>query len=62
MQILLDAVQEFTTSSGCGMEINVEKTFILVIDKDRKQKESMPAPDQRIHSKRFKILDINDAC
>jgi len=59
MQILLDAVQEFTTSSGCGMEINIEKTFMLVIDKDLKQKESTPAPDQRIHSK---TLDINDAC
>jgi len=29
---LLNAVQEFTT--WCGMEINVNKTFLLVIDKD----------------------------
>ena len=32
MQTLLDVVQEFTT--WCGMEINVTKTFLLVIDKD----------------------------
>jgi len=32
MQTLLDVVQEFTT--WCGLEINVKKTFLLVIDKD----------------------------
>jgi len=32
MQTLLDVVQEFTT--WCVMEINVKKTFLLVIDKD----------------------------
>jgi len=60
MQTLLDVVQEFTTC--CGMEINVEKTFLLVIDKDQRQKESMPAPDLRINGKRLKTLDINDMC
>jgi len=34
METLLDVVQEFTT--WCGMKINVTKTFLLVIDKDRK--------------------------
>jgi len=53
-------VQEFTT--WCGMEINVGKTFLLVIDKDRKRKESMPAPDLRINRAHLKTLDINDAC
>ena len=38
MQTWLDVVQEFTT--WCGMEINVKKTFLLVIDKDRKRRES----------------------
>jgi len=39
-QTLLDVVQEFTT--WCGIEINAKKTFLLVIDKDRKRRESMP--------------------
>ena len=32
MQRLLNVVQKFT--EWCGMEINVKKTFLLVIDKD----------------------------
>jgi len=60
MQTLLDVAQEFTT--WCGMEINVTKTFLLVIDKDRKRRESLPAPDLRIKGKRLKTLDINNAC
>jgi len=35
---------------------------MLVIDKDRKRKESMPAPDLRINGERLKALEINDAC
>jgi len=60
MQTLLDVVQEFTT--WCGMEINVKKTFLLVIDKDRKRRESTPASDLRINDERLKTLHINDAC
>jgi len=60
MQTLLDVVQEFTT--WCGMTINVKKTFMLVIDKDRKRRGSMPEPDLRINGERLKTLDINDAC
>jgi len=52
MQTLLDVVHEFTT--WCAMEINVEKSFLLVIDKDRKRRESMPAPDLRINDKRLR--------
>jgi len=33
-----------------------------VIDKDRKRRERMPAPDLRINGERLKTLDINDAC
>jgi len=40
----------------------LKKTFLLVIDKDRKRRESMPAPDLRINGKHLKTLDINDAC
>jgi len=57
---LLDVVQEFAT--WCGMKINVKKTFLLVIDKGRRRRESMPAPDLRIIGKRLKTLDIKNAC
>ena len=39
-----------------------KKNFLLVIDKDRKKRESMPAPDLRINGQRLKTLDINDTC
>jgi len=38
-----------------------KKTFLLVIDKDPKRRESTPAPDLRINGERLKTLDINDA-
>jgi len=60
MQSLLDAVQEFTT--WCSMEINFKKTFLLVIDKEQKRRESMPALDLMINSERLKTLDIDEAC
>jgi len=62
MQTLLDMVQEFTTWRG--MEIKIKKMFrgLLVIDKDRKRRESMLAPDLRTSGKRHKPIDINDAC
>jgi len=60
MQTLLDVVQGFKT--WCGMEINVKKTFLLVIDKDRKKRKSTPAPDLRINGECLETLDINDTC
>ena len=57
---MLDVVQEFTTR--CGMDIDVKNKFLLVIHKDRKRMESMPAPDLRINDQRLKMLDINDEC
>jgi len=55
MQTLLDVVQKFTT--WCDTEINVQTTFLLVIDKDQKRRESMPAPDPslRINGERSKL-------
>jgi len=41
MQKLLNVVQEFT--AWCGMQINVKKTYMLVIDVDRKRREQEPA-------------------
>ena len=35
---------------------------MLVIDKDRKRRESTPAPDLRINGELLKTLEINDAC
>jgi len=40
----------------------MKKTFLLVIDKDRKRRKSMPAPDLRINGQRLKTLYINDTC
>jgi len=53
-------VQEFTT--WCGMEMKVKKTFLLIIFKDLKRRESMPALDLRINGERLKTLDIYFAC
>jgi len=39
-----------------------KKTFLLLIDKDRKRRKRMPAPDLRINGERLKTLDINHAC
>ena len=38
-----------------------KKTSLLVIDKDRKRRESTLAQDLRINGERLKTLDINDA-
>jgi len=35
---------------------------LLIIDKDREQRESISAPELRINGVGFKTLDINDAC
>jgi len=39
-----------------------KKNFLLVIDNDRKRRESTPAPDLRINDERIKTIDINHAC
>jgi len=39
-----------------------KKTFLLVVDKDRKRRESTSAPDLRINGERLKTPDINDTC
>ena len=42
MQKLLNVVQEFT--AWCGMQINVKKKYLLVIDNDKKRREQELAP------------------
>ena len=59
-KLFLDVVQEFTT--WCGLEIHIKKSLLLVIDNDRKQRGSMPAPDLRINDERLTTLDVNDTC
>ena len=39
-----------------------KKNFLARNEKDRKQKESIPAPDLRMNGKHLKTQDINDAC
>jgi len=39
-----------------------KKHFLLVTDKDRRQRERMTASDLRINGERLKTLDINDVC
>jgi len=42
MQKLPNVVQEFT--AWCKMQINMKKTYLLVIDNDKKCREQEPAP------------------
>jgi len=62
MQKLLNDVQEFTV--WCGMQINVKKTYLLVIDNDKKRTEQEPVPLLTIHGETLQAmnLDDRDAC
>jgi len=51
MQNLFEVLQEFTT--WCGVEIKVNFFFSLVVDKDRKRRENMLAPDLSINGERL---------
>ena len=52
MQKLLNVVQEST--AWCGMQINVKKTYLLVMDNDQKRREQEPALLWTIGEKLFK--------
>ena len=45
----------------CGMEINVKKMFLLVIDKDQKRRREMPASDLEINGERLQTMNF-DVC
>ena len=60
MQKLLNVVQKFT--EWCGMEINVKKIFLLVIDKDQKRRKETPAPELKINGERLQTMNFDDAC
>jgi len=60
MEKLLNVVHEIT--GWCGMQINVKKTYLLVIDKDKKCREQEPAPLLTINGETFQAMDLDDAC
>jgi len=60
MQKLLNFVQEFT--AWCGMQINVKKTLLSVIDHDKKRREQEPAPLWRINGETLQAMNLDDAC
>jgi len=60
MQKLLNVVQEFT--AWCGIQINVKKTYLLVIDHDKKRREQEPAPLLTINGETPQATNFDDAC
>jgi len=60
MQKLLNILQEFT--AWCGMQINVKKTYLLVIDDDIKRREQEPAPLLTIDGETLQTMNLHDAC
>ena len=59
MQKLLNVVQEFT--AWCGMQINVEKTYLLVIDNDKKRRWQEPAAPLTINGETLQAMNLVDA-
>jgi len=59
-QKLLTVVQEFT--AWCGMQINVKKKHLLVIDNDKKRREQEPAPLLTIKGETLQAMNLDDAC
>jgi len=60
MQNLLNVVQEFT--AWCGMQINVKKPYLLVIDNNEKRREQEPAPLLTINRENLQAMNLDDAC
>jgi len=59
-QMLQNVVQEFM--AWCGMQINVKKTYLLVIDDDKKRREQEPAPLLTINGETIQAMNLDDAC
>jgi len=60
MKKLLKVVQEFT--AWCGMQINVKKTYLLVIDNDKKHRKQEPVPLLTINRETLQAMNLDDAC
>ena len=56
---VLNVVQEFT--AWCGMQINVKKTYLLVIDNHKKSREQQPAPLLIITGETLQATNLDDA-
>jgi len=54
-----DVVQEFT--AWCGMQINVKKTDLLVIDTDEKRREQERTPLLTINGETLRAMNLDDA-
>ena len=59
MQKLPNVVQEFT--AWCGMQINVKKTDLLVIDNVKKRREQEPEPLLTINGETLQATNLEDA-
>jgi len=44
------------------MQINVKKTYLLVIDDDKKRREQEPAPLLTINGETLQAMNLDDAC
>jgi len=44
------------------MQINVKKTYFLVIDNDKKRREQKPAPLLTTNGETLQAMNLNDAC
>jgi len=60
MQKLLNVVQEFT--AWCGMQINVRKTNLLVIDNDKERREQEPVLLLTSNGETLQAMNLDDAC
>ena len=60
MQKLLNVVQEFT--AWCGMQINVKKAYLLVIDDDKKRREQEPVPLVAINGETLQAMNLDNVC
>ena len=60
IQKRLNVVQTFT--AWCGMQINVKKIYLLIIDDDKKCKEQEPVPLLTIDGETLQTMNLVDAC
>ena len=44
------------------MQINVKKTYLMLIDNDKKRREQEPAPRLTINGETLQVMNLNDAC
>jgi len=59
MQKLLNVLQEFT--AWCGMQINVKKTYLLVMNNYKKRREQEPALLLTINGETLQVMNLDDA-